>query len=799
MQKTYSKYLLVSIIISLSSCVSARQLQEQEYLLARQHIKGNRKISKKALANYYQQHPNHTLLGIPFRLWLYQLGKRNFHEEAIRQRIRAREAEYDARLAAAAGNERSIKRLKGRWKRKLARYTALLKEGNLLMRWGEAPVLYDPQKRTATEQSLQAYLHAKGYFDAQVHSTIKLRKKRATVTYQIVENQPHLIGKVRLKTPDEAIAQLLQDHQQQSLLRLGDCYDQEVLYQERERIHDLLNDQGYFDFNKQYIRFNVDTTAVDNTVVVETFVGVPTNRATHPVFHIENIIFEVDTEENANTQTQPTITYRDITFKNPEEHFRPKALAYKIPLAPTQLYRRKDMLEVQQRLSRLSIFKYVNITQKVTKKGDLIPHIHVGLLDRYQISNELGLQVSRWVPRPFYKLSLSGRNLLRQLEITSLAAHVGAEGVATLTEEHTLVSSKAWGIELSLSFPQFLLPLRESTHAALDSLSPVTQILGGYDFTHRPEYIQHTVKTFAKYAWKDSGRGKYALIPLQVDLINTTNVSTAFRKRLDKFKKEGNNLYRTFNPSWVSHMSFRTTFCDPPEDANKILPYSFSQLYFESGGLFQNFFDLRRITPRLEYYQYVKLNLTHSQHIPLFFDSTLFAYHLNLGIAIPYGEYKVLPYDRHYFAGGANGIRAWLPRSLGPGTYKAPKRSDNNPPLEQPGELLLQGSVEVRQPIIGFLEGALFVDAGNVWMLRATKRLGGQFHWKDFYKAIAVGAGFGIRLNFNFLVLRLDAGIKLYDPARPAGDRFIGNKIAFNKWLGLPGQTVYSIGVGYPF
>ncbi|MEL6152609.1 MAG: BamA/TamA family outer membrane protein, partial [Bacteroidota bacterium] len=443
--------------------------------------------------------------------------------------------------------------------------------------------------------------------------------------------------------------------------------------------------------------------------------------------------------------------------------------------------------EVRKSLNRLSMFKYVDINHKVTGPGELSSHIRVSLLDRYQLSNEFGLQVAQSLPLPFYKLSLQSRNFWGKLELMSLAAHVHTEGVVTLTDEHTLVNSKAWGIDWSLSFPHFLLPLKKKAYAALETLRPTTKLLLGYDFVHRPEYIQHTFKTFINYTWQDRGVGNYVLTPLQIDLINTMNVSEAFHKRLEKLKTEGNNLYRTFNPSWVSHAAFRAVFCARPEDANKPLPYSHLQLYLETGGLLQNLFDLRKITRGLEYYQYVKFEVDYGQHIPLFFN-TLLAYRFNFGIALPYGICKVLPYNRYYFAGGASGIRAWLPRTLGPGTYAAPPRPDKQLPLEEPGELLVQGSTELRQPLFGVLEGALFVDAGNVWMLQDDGRAGGQFRWKDAYKTIAVGIGVGARLNFSFLIVRLDAGIKLYDPARRTGQPPSNQS-----------RIVYSLGVGYPY
>ena len=461
-------------------------------------------------------------------------------------------------------------------------------------------------------------------------------------------------------------------------------------------------------------------------------------------------------------------------------------LANKLPLRPPQLYSKQDLLATQQLLAKLGMFKYVHITCKEADNGSLVPHIYTAPVDRFQLVNEMGLQGNHWFSRPFYKISLESRNLLGRLETFTLAAQVGIDGVAGAIDAKSLTSNQAFGIDLSLLWPQFLLPLKHTTRAHLERLHPSTKLSVGYKFTQRPDYTQGTFRGFIGYNWQDQGYGAYELIPLWIDLMDTQRMSKQFKQRLDDLQAQGSNLYRVFQPSWVSLFSFGSTFRTQP-GAPTALSYSLLALFFESGGALQNFIDLRKIMPRLEYYQYVKFNFSYSQHLPIR-SGTVFAYRINTGIANPYGAYKLLPYDRYYFVGGSSDMRAWLPRSLGPGTYRLPKSANDKHHPEQPGECLLQGSLELRQQLVGFLEGAVFVDAGNIWTLREDGRLGGKFSFQDFYKAIAVGTGIGVRFNFGVLILRLDMGLKLYDPARPPGAR-----------LGLPGQAVFNLGLGYPF
>lgn len=761
-------------------------MKEDEHLLAKQQIKGTQKVRKHELARYYQQQPSST-----FWSWIYQIGERSFDEAAIQQRIKEVEAGFEAKIVAAAGKKRKVERLQQRRDRKIRALKKLLQEGTLLMRWGTPPVIYSPSHSAATEQNFVRYLQSKGYFDAQVHSEVKLSPQKATVIYQVEENEPYFIGELRLNTADKALEELLQVHQPQSLLKQGAPYDQEVLRQERERIYELISNHGYFDFDRQYIRFDVDAT--DKLVVIETYIGLPSGRQAHPVYHIDHIEWEVNADQPEEEIQRESISYSDITFKHLDPQFNPRTLANKVLLHPPELYSKQRLVAAQRNLSRLGMFKYINIGYDTVGEGKLVPHIRTQLVDRYQLSNELGVQVSHGFPKPLYKLSFTGRNLFHKLETLTLATHLGLEGISATTDATGFRSSHALGVDLSLTWPQLWLPLKHKTQINLERLNPATKLSLGYEFTQLPDYTKNAFNSSIGYTWQGESHGTYKLTPLRLDLINVSNMSDKFQERLEELKQKGSNLHRTFNPSWVSSLSFEGTFYETP--ASDLDPtYPLLSLYWESGGALQNFIDLRKWMPQLEHYQYIKVSMGHSRHLPIR-TGTVFAYHVNTGIAYPYGEGQILPYDRYYFLGGPNDMRAWAPRSLGPGAYCS---SQQEKP-EQPGELVLQGSIELRQQLIGFLEGALFVDAGNIWTLRDGARPGGKFSWQHFYEEIAIGTGVGLRLNFQLLVLRLDLGLKLYDPAYPVGERFIGHKIALNKNLGLPGQAAFNIGIGYPF
>jgi outer membrane protein assembly factor BamA len=238
----------------------------------------------------------------------------------------------------------------------------------------------------------------------------------------------------------------------------------------------------------------------------------------------------------------------------------------------------------------------------------------------------------------------------------------------------------------------------------------------------------------------------------------------------------------------------------------------------ESGGTFFNFFDPNFISKEgLEIYKYVRLSLDY-RRIKVMDKHTVLAFRFNSGVGYSYGDNRTLPYEKFFFAGGSNSVRAWRPRRLGVGSY--PPQLSANPTnnglfdyrFEKPGELLLEGSIELRKKLFGFVNGAIFVDAGNVWSFSETKPSTStsstvadwtgstKFHPKDFYKQFGVGTGFGLRFDFTFLILRLDAGIKAYDPGREPGDRFVLNRFRFFKPFGTEKEPViYNVGIGYPF
>ncbi len=394
------------------------------------------------------------------------------------------------------------------------------------------------------------------------------------------------------------------------------------------------------------------------------------------------------------------------------------------------------------------------------------------------------------------------------MEILEFSGRFGVNGVTSYSDDGQIANSLEIGGNLSLTIPDFVFPLGAALKSRLGQLNPRTRFSVGYDYIDRDDFTRDNLNASLGYSWQRDQSRLYNFTLADVNLINTRNESTEFQEVLRESDSLGTSFHRAFERSFVSSMYFTSLF-----DFNQYGSYqnrsSYLRLFAESGGTFLNVFGsgfLERDS--LENYKFLKFNIDFRRHIPLHSRGAL-AFRINTGIGIPYGENEILPYEKNFFAGGSSSVRAWGPRRLGPGSY-APINEETGQldyNFEQPGELIMEASLEYRQNLVGFVDWALFIPAGNIWTLRddvgddgEVRRPGAKFETDRFYKEIAVGTGMGFRMDFTFLIMRVDLGVKVYEPARPEGRRWVLDDFKFG---GLDDTTenaiTLNIGIGYPF
>jgi outer membrane protein insertion porin family len=759
--------MLLGSICLLAGCLPMRHLQKNEYLLVDQYTVGNKAISNEELEPYYLQQPNRGLLGLPLSLWIYELGYLFFDRQAAERDYNRIKRLYNRKLAATK-DPAARRKLEKEKQKRLSFYEDKLKNGNFLMQRGEPPVVYDKQKRIATEKNFLQYLHAKGYFDAKVKSKDKTAQGKTKVLYFIKENQPFLLRQITLNCPDTAIEQHLQPYPETSLLQKGQRYDQDILIAERERIYNTLLEQGYFGFNKQYISFNVDTTS--HQAILETTIALPSTSSPHAVYMLDSIEFSILPRPD-EVFADSTALEGGILFRNTTPYFAPSTIIDKITLQPGQPYTKSRVLEAQKRLASLGIFQEVHISQAPIEEKYLQTKIETKLYDKFQIEQEIGTEFTRISTLPFYQVALKSRNLLRKLETLSLKSQISIEVGALPTDGQKPQLLQKFQVGLGGSVQQFLLPLPRQWHQSLSNYYPHTQADVGYHFTNQPNYNSRRFAILLRYGWTPWPTVTFDFTPIGMNVV-VFHVKEGFAQELTSRKERGDLTYKRYQPAFYNQMILKTVFrkiTDATSAARRNV--SLVEHLLEASNSLQNLIPLKKIFgTHFVYYQYLKTSIAFTRHRTIR-AGTVLAYHLHTGVLYPYNQHKVAPPEQYYFIGGPNSIRAWAPRGLGPGSYRSPHAKDVPFKDERPGEFILQVNMELRQHLIGVLESAFFIDIGNVWMLQKAQRRGEDFAFNRFYKEVAIGTGAGLALNFDFIVLRLDIGFKLYDPAMPMGMR----------------------------
>lgn len=778
--------------------MGTRFLKEDERLLFKQKIETKEKIDVSKLETHYNQKPNRRIPFIRFSPYVsfYEWGVAKYNKEALIEKRQKVEKEFKAKLDSARGNASKQKKITRKRNRVLSKLDKKIDEGNLLMRWGEPLAVYDEALRIKSAEQMQAALNNMGYFSAQVSSHAKLQKRKARVTYKVVAGEAHKIDTMVVATSDSSIYQLIAANKNKSIIKLGQNYDQSKLSAERDRIDELLKNNGYYDFSKQYISFDVDTALGNHKVMVTIDIAQPLKRGYHKVFKVDSIIFVTDANINLAPSTKRTSkVFENITYLYFEDLYSKKVLNQRVFIKKDSLYSRESTFATQRQIGNLDIFKFVNINYDTTG-GRFVANVFTSPLQKYQTSNEVGMNVSQGLPGPFYNLALKDRNVFHGLEILELNFRAGIEWLSSFLEDTRVSKLQEIGGNLSLTMPQFFLPFSNKLNLRLGEVNPKTRFQVGYSYLERSEFDQRTSKAAIIYSWQNKRNHFYTFSPSDISLINST-LTEAYRLDLEERAKRGDNSIRQFDKSLVSAINLSGVYNFGKYGmANS--KSSYLRLFLESGGTFNDFSNKAFLERNgIVHYRFFKFNADFRRNYPVD-QFNVIAFRINAGIATPYGDLNVLPYQKYFFAGGSNSIRAWEPRGLGPGSYQLPDsiRFSNNF-IEQQGEIILETSIEFRRNIVGFIDGAFFVDAGNIWSLNENNKIGSLFEVKDFYKEIAVGAGFGLRFDFSFLIIRTDFAFKLFDPSQNLGERWVADKINLStkSYFG----PLLNIGIGYPF
>lgn len=850
------RYLSVVILCALSGCLSQKNAPNEGLILTAQTIRGNRSIPTEDLESLIPQRPNRRILGLPIMpsLWFYRLGERRFDREAAVRALAAKTDEFERQSQQISDQSPELRKLNRRFERQAKRLRLKIEEGNWVMRnLGEPPAYYAEADVQTNAAKMRKYLEGKGFFKAQTrYSVDTLRGRQTRVTYFVDEQTPFFLRTITYEIKDPRIDTLVRQSLDRSELKVGDRYDGSRIAAEKVRIESLLRDQGYYTFSRQYIPDpEVDSTrrypgdSLRRSLDLYLPIRNPPGRSAHPVYRIGDVEVRISPGVDSPDETQPavaavgvdTVSRNGITYLLGGRNISSRLLDNKIFLRPGALYSQTHYRDTQRQLFLLNQFKFVNVNFTDTTGRRIRTLVTATPLDKYEATAEGGVTVlyqGQGYPGGFGSLIFRVRNLFGGLETFETTLRYGLEyqtGFATDTTSSRpgAYQAQEFGATASLTFPQILFPGR--IRLLFNPYNPRTQISLGFTNTFRPDFRRSLLRATMAYNWQTSSTQQFNFLIADINLINAnfdTQFGAAFRQQLENQRRQGGTLYLSFLRSLSSSLSFGYTYNTNVPTQNRRA--NFLRAVVESGGTTLNFFPvekLRRIfgnttdSTGLQFYKFLRLSVDYRHYVPLRSRTTL-AFRINTGIVYGYGPGAAVPYERFFFAGGSNSIRAWLPRRLGPGSAVPYLDVPGRPAInyntgqfiyryEQPGNLLLEGSAELRGRLFHLLadvNGAIFVDAGNVWTLQEnTERTGSAFRFNTFVPQIAVGTGVGLRLDFSFFLVRLDGGIKVWDPARQyyspregfVDRRFVLPYFSLRQLTRGSNPLVINFGIGYPF
>jgi hypothetical protein len=671
--------------------------------------------------------------------------------------------------------------------------------------FSRVPELYDQAAVQANRLKLVNYYKTIGYLHAEVQTIVDTIPKSnlISVAYVINEGSPSLFTKQdSLIIDNPALESMVAGYlKSESLIKKDDILSLSLLKNEKQKLVESFRNQGYFYFNSDQVGIKLNDTKDTSLSRISLAYKIPNSSTNNQLY---DRIFRLGTVRFNELQLQ---------VDEKEEKWITKLLAYNqlkriVTFKEGNLFSANRIAQSLQNIYATDQYKSVTINFD-TSSTRVYPTVELIRNDKFNISTELGGSVFRGIPGPFLTNTFKIRRIFSLLDNVELGSRIGFEAQTGFINTDETRKNLEVNLSAVVNFPTLYIPAKFSSWTN-NLIGSQTQVGIGYDYINRPEYLRTNFKIFQRYQWRKSEKKFFQLSLFDVNIINTnyptSATSTAFVNYLESLKERGNNLYRSFNPSFVSNIQFQYNYRSYLP-SNKLINGQSLLIGLESGGTTLNLLtdkrlkfveDLLKTNQDLQFYRYLRFNIDFRKYILLGSkNQSQLAFKAMGGIAYAYGgenSYQ-LPYEKNFFIGGPSSLRAWKPRRLGPGSYNAKTNL-----IEQPGSILLETSLEYRFKIVQFLgslNGALFVDAGNIWNVSQPGQLTlGKWEANNFLSEIAVGSGMGLRWDFDYFLIRLDLASKMINPANPKNEKWVFNKTSFSS---AENPIEFNIGIGYPF
>lgn len=666
---------------------------------------------------------------------------------------------------------------------------------------GEPPVLFSKVDLEYNASVLRNFTENRGYFKTRVSADSTVSHKRVTAEYTVVPKKQYIIKSVIFPDDSLAMSRIIGRSSRRSLLKVGQPYDLDVIKAERERIDARLKEKGYYYFNPDYLLAQVDSSKGDHEVKIRLVIKADTPPKALTAYKINKIVVYPNftiSKDSVKYQPKDIIQYKDFTIIDTADSFKPRVFDRAIHFKKGDFYNRKDHNLTLNRFVNLGTFSFV---KNEFKPSDSLPnaldsYYYLTLLPKKFIRVEvLGKTNSASYTGSEININWNNRNLFRGAELFTVSIFGGAD--FQLSGANNGKNIYKLGTETSLTWPRFIVPFFHIEGSS--EYVPRTKAIVRYEYQNRTQlYALNSFKTSFGYQWKENIRKEHQLNVIDVTYVSPNHVTAEYLADI----QEDPSLEKIIEKQLIFGPTYTYTYTNTMQKRRKNTFYFSGDLDLAGNvtglvtganvkdGNQKNIFDV-------PFSQYVKMRGDLRHYLKLGKESEL-ASRIILGIGLPYGNSRALPTAKQFVVGGTNSIRAFRARSLGPGSYLNTQTTNNFLP-DQSGDLKLEFSTEYRAKLFSIVRGALFVDAGNVWLLNADPNKSGGEITKDFMKDIAVGAGAGLRFDLSFLVLRTDLAFPLRKPYLPQGQRWVIDDINFGSGPWRKENLILNIAIGYPF
>ena len=674
---------------------------------------------------------------------------------------------------------------------------------------GDPPVIYDSIAAQETSEQMRQAVQNMGYMHASVDVDKKIKGKKLTVKYRITSGVPYTVDRLMFDIQDLEVRELMYADSSSTSLTEGMRFDVNVLDAERQRVTQYLQNRGYYAFNKDYIVFQADTMLGSNKVDL-TFRLLPYQRkkdeaeGQHRRYTLRSVHYLMDPDNTSGTAQNDTVNYGGVNYVYHGKPFlRPKILSNYNSLHPGEAYSLRDVQDTYSDLARLHILRYSNIRFAENAEGDSASVDAFVSLSRGKpksISFEVEGTNSAGDLGVAAAASFTHRNLFRGSETFTFKLRGAYEAITGL-EDYANDNYVEYGIETSLNFPEFKFPFISSEFRR--RIRATSEVSVTFNNQIRPEFERTLAAASWSYRWTRHQKVTHSLDLLDINYVYMPYTSEAFSEYLDRMDEVNPLLRYSYEDQLIVRLGYTFTYNSVGNAlmAAKRNSYTIRVSIEEAGNLlyaFSRLFNGKRESgdayniANIDFAQYIRGDFDYARNF-MIDERNQLVFHFGIGIGYPYGNSQSLPFEKLYFSGGANSVRGWSVRSLGPGGYQGDGNAIDY--VNRTGDLKLDFNIEYRTFLFWKLNGAAFIDAGNIWNIKTQEgyQEEGVFRFNRFYRQLAVAYGLGIRFDLDFLILRFDGGMKAVNPMKTGSGKY---PIFHPK---MSRDFAFHFAVGYPF